>query len=142
MNWGKSLVLAFILFAVFIGVLVTVCVRQDISLVSPDYYKDELAYQEQIDRLNNTAGLHRIPLARFDGNALEIRYKDFSIVDRGVVTLFRPSDLRFDKHFDFAGTTDSVRRFDIGMIPSGMYKARMTWLMNGKEYYVEHIINL
>ena len=54
MNWGKSIVLAFILFAVFIGVLVFVCVREDVSLVSKNYYKDDLEYQSQIDRVRNT----------------------------------------------------------------------------------------
>jgi hypothetical protein len=41
----------FILFAAFIGTLVTVCLRQDISLVSKDYYKEELQYENQLTRL-------------------------------------------------------------------------------------------
>jgi hypothetical protein len=40
MNWGKWIIVSFVLFAGFIGTLVTVCVRQDISLVSKDYYKE------------------------------------------------------------------------------------------------------
>ena len=54
MNFGKWIVVAFVFFSLFIGTLVTVCVRQDISLVSTDYYKEELIYQDQ--RL--PSGLH------------------------------------------------------------------------------------
>ena len=57
MNWGKSIILAFVLFAGFIATLVVVCVREDISLVSKDYYKEELLYQDQIQRLNNASQL-------------------------------------------------------------------------------------
>ena len=51
MNWGKSIVLSFVLFAAFIVTLVTVCLRQDISLVSKEYYKEELQYENQLTRL-------------------------------------------------------------------------------------------
>ena len=53
MNWGKWIIVSFVLFAAFIGILVVICVRQDISLVSKNYYQEELAYQQQIDRMNN-----------------------------------------------------------------------------------------
>jgi len=64
MNIGKWIVVAFVLFAAFIGTLVVVCVRQDVSLVSRDYYRQELAYQNQIQRLNNTAALLEKPVIR------------------------------------------------------------------------------
>ena len=52
---------AFVFFALFIGTLVTICVRQDITLVTKEYYKEELAYQEQIDRMNNVNNLGEVP---------------------------------------------------------------------------------
>jgi hypothetical protein len=142
MNWGKSIVVAFLLFALFIGVLVTVCLREDVSLVSPDYYTDELAFQSQIDRLNNTQQLAEKPAVSLSENFVEVNYKYLPLLERGELTLFRPSDMRFDKKFVFQVTSDSVQRFDIGTLPLGMYKARILWTMNGKEYYMENIINL
>ena len=142
MNWGKSIMLVFILFATFIGVLVTVCIKQDVSLVSPDYYQDELAYQSQIDRLNNTELLTVKPITRFIDNSLEVRYTNFSSIERGELKLFRPSDLRYDKTFSIHSTGDSIQRFNIDQLPAGMYKTKITWVMDGKEYYVENIINL
>src|SRR6185369_10181200 len=105
MNWGKSIVVVFVLFALFIGVLVTVCIRQDISLVSPDYYRDELAYQTQIDRLNNTQQLEHKPSALFSGGFVEVNFKNLPSVERGELILFCPSDVRFDKKFLLQATT-------------------------------------
>ena len=141
MNWGKSIIASFVLFAIFIGALVVVCIRQDSSLVSPDYYKNELAYQIQIDRLTNTEHLAVKPVMRFDNNVIEIHYADFTHVERGELTIFRPSDERYDKNFTLSTTADSIQRFDAGQLPAGMYKARLLWAMGDKEYYVENIIN-
>ena len=61
MNWGKSIVLSFVLFAVFIGVLVAVCVREDISLVSRNYYNEELDYQTKMNGARNVDQLSQKP---------------------------------------------------------------------------------
>ena len=61
MNWGKSIIAAFLFFALFIGVLVFICMKQEVSLVSKDYYKDEINYQQQIERLNNAEHLESKP---------------------------------------------------------------------------------
>ena len=94
MNWGKSIVLAFVLFAIFIGVLVTVCVRQDISLVTRDYYKEDLDYQSQMDRERNAEQLSEKPkIELVDNQSLRVAF-DFSKFDAGKLVLYSPSDIR------------------------------------------------
>ena len=68
MNWGNGIIFSFVLFAIFIAILVTVCVRQDISLVSSDYYQEELKYQDQITRINNTSKLDTQPVIKIVQN--------------------------------------------------------------------------
>jgi hypothetical protein len=142
MNWGKSIILAFVLFAVFIGVLVFVCVRQDINLVSKDYYQEELAYQQQIDRLNNTRGLEAKPVMNVRGNVLEIQFNQFGNMEQGELKLFRPSDVRFDKLFTLQSSAETLQRLDVSALPRGMYRAKMKWSMKGKEYFFEDVISL
>ncbi len=55
MNWGKSIVLVFIVFAGFIGAMIYQMCRQRIDLVRDDYYQSEIAYQQQINRLTNAS---------------------------------------------------------------------------------------
>lgn len=60
MNWGTGVVIAMVSFMIFILTFVYRSVVMDEyqhELVSEDYYKDELHYQEEIDKLNNAAAL-------------------------------------------------------------------------------------
>jgi hypothetical protein len=133
MNWGKSIVLAFIAFAAFIGVLVTICVKQQVNLVSKDYYKEELNYQRQIDDLNNAASLGIKPVILVDQKHIRV-----SGVQHGELKLLRPSDSRFDASF----VVDSLNTFDLSKYPSGKYNASLRWEANGKSYLIQEPINL
>ncbi|MFZ8343681.1 FixH family protein, partial [Staphylococcus aureus] len=55
MNWGYKLLLAFISFALIIGILVYKSINTKYDLVSTEYYKDELRYQDKIDGSGNAA---------------------------------------------------------------------------------------
>jgi hypothetical protein len=141
MNWGKSIILSFFFFALFIGVLVVICMKQDISLVSSDYYKEEINYQQQIDRLNNAEHLAAKPTINFDNEGINVSFKQLLAIEQGELRLFRPSDIHFDKKYSFHSSTDSILRFNTSSLPVGMYRAKLKWTMNGKEYYVEQIVN-
>jgi hypothetical protein len=136
MNFGKWIVVSFILFAIFIGTLVTLCVREDISLVSKDYYKEELTYQEQIQRLNNTEQLQQKPAISFDNIVgLTITWSESSSIEKGELKLFCPSNPKLDKQFELSHSTKQV--FKLSMLKKGLYKAKLFWSMDGKEYYFE-----
>jgi len=139
MNWGKWILLSFALFAIFMTVMVTVCIRQEVSLVSRNYYKEELAYQRQIDRMTNTDRLKNKPKILIHPGVLEIQFGDAG-VEQGELKLLRPSDQRLDRHFTIL--PEAVNRFDISRVPAGMYRAKVNWRMNGKEYYLEEVITL
>lgn len=136
MNWGKGIVLTFVLFAAFIGVLVTVCVKQNISLVSKEYYAEELNYQQQIDELNNAALLKEKPVISVHEKHIDVHFP--SKVQLGELKLMRPSDPRFDAHF----AVDSTSTFDLSQYPYGKYNASLRWQTDGKAYLMQMPVNL
>lgn len=142
MNWGKWIVVSFVLFAIFIGTLVAVCVRQDISLVATDYYKQELDFQKQIDRSKNAQSLASRPAISVVNNTLQISFKEFNRLQNGELKLFRPSNAASDFTLQLEASADSVLTFDIQNREKGMYKAQMKWSMDEKEYYFEETIYL
>lgn len=143
MNWGKSIVLAFVLFGAFIATLVTICMQQDVSLVTKDYYREELAYQRQIDRMAQTATLSEKPVIQLEGpNLLKVSYREFSKVRKGALELFRPSDPALDKHFVLPKTSEPSLYFSTEGLEKGMYRARLRWSMNGREFFLEEVIRL
>ncbi len=142
MSWGKAIILSFVLFGAFVAGMVTVCVRQNISLVTRDYYKEELAYQEQLDRKQNALELATKPEILIRQNELEVHYPEMASVSSGTVTLFRPSDAALDQEFQLTPGSGPVQRFALEHPAKGLYKAQMQWVMHGREYYIEKIIVL
>jgi hypothetical protein len=142
MNFGNWIVVAFVLFTIFIGVLVTVCVRQDISLVSKNYYNEELAYQDQIKRINNTTGLSKKPgITKIDNNTIQIAFDKEMKIENGKVKFFCPSDPKMDRDFELTAN-GNTQLFNTNALRKGMYKVKLLWVMDGKEFYYEEIINI
>ena len=142
MNWGKSIILAFILFATFIAVLVTVCMRQDVSLVTKDYYQEELKYQDQIERMANTAALPDKPVISASAqHGLTLSFDQLPNIEAGELKLFCPANAAADRTFILQATPGTTQLLGRDL-PQGMYRARMTWRMQGREFYFEEIVHL
>jgi hypothetical protein len=140
MNFGKWIVVAFILFAVFISTLVTVCVKQEVNLVSKDYYKDELAYQSQIERISNAKQLTNKPRITKVDSKLQVVFSDELKIQKGELKLFCPSNPKMDKDYSISGVDGNTQLFEITSLQPGMYKAKLLWTMEGKEYFFEEVI--
>jgi hypothetical protein len=140
MNFGKWIVVAFILFAVFIGTLVAICIKQEVNLVSKNYYQDELAYQNQIERISNANHLAQKPrITKADGK-LQISFANDTKVEKGELKLFCPSNPRMDRNYTISATLGNTQLFEINALKPGMYKAKLIWTMEGKEYFLEEAI--
>jgi hypothetical protein len=140
MSWSKGILAAFVFFALFIITLVVICVRQEVNLVSNDYYQEELAYQQQIERMRNASMLHRKPVISVEDNFVQIDSLDFNLIENGRLDLFCPSNVRFDK--SFALSKSALQKFELGTAKKGLYKARLSWTKNGKEFFIEQPITI
>jgi hypothetical protein len=141
MNWGQWIIVSFIVFAAFIATLVTVCLRQDVSLVSKDYYKEELVYQDQIGRIKNASLLAIKPTIKIiNQNTLQIGFDQFNEIKKGELQLFRPSNAAMDQKFYFSASDTPTQQFSTETLDKGMYRARMVWTMQGKEFFIEEVI--
>jgi hypothetical protein len=144
MNWGKAIVLSFVAFIAFVGVLVVLSVREDVSLVSENYYPEDRAYGEQIARMKNAVELAEHPAISIDAGARSLvvsfpeGYAD--LVESGKVVLFRPSDKSLDQTFELNSGFPSP--FALASLEPGRYKVMLTWTMGGKEYYIEKSFNV
>jgi hypothetical protein len=141
MNFGKWIVVAFVLFTAFIATLVTVCVREDISLVRPDYYQEELMHQRKMTLIQNAKTLEVLPVISVAENVLTVSFPDFDKMDKGEVQLLRPSDAKLDRKFALRAG-EKEQQFPLDAWSKGLYRASMQWTMEGKEFYYERIIVL
>lgn len=142
MNFGKWIVVSFVLFASFIATLVVVCVREDISLVSNNYYKEELVHQQKMESIENAKALDALPDIQVEGNLLVVSFSDFSKVEQGEILLLRPSDATLDRRFNLTPNGTQQQMYPLKTWQKGLYRASMKWSMDGKEFYYEKLIVL
>lgn len=140
MGWGKSIVAVFVFFAAFIAVLVVICFREDVSLVSKKYYEDDLHYQEQFEAYENANALVKKPTVTIITKSLTISYSDFNKIEKGTLTLMRPSNANQDRIFTVKRQADSVQQFELSDLTSGLYKLRLEWTEGTKQYRIDKTI--
>lgn len=140
MNWGKWIAVAFVSFAVFIGVLVTVCMREDVSLVSKKYYEDDLKFQQQYDQSTNAQALLIRPSVQIENQTLTLSYRNFERIEEGMVMLMRPADATLDHSFKVSPQQDTVQHFTLTDLTKGLYKVRVQWKEGEKEYRIDKTI--
>ncbi|EAR02360.1 FixH family protein [Maribacter sp. HTCC2170] len=101
-NWGTGIVLAFIAFIGFIlffVVKMSIDTKANHDLVTEEYYKEELAYQKEIDAENNAKKLSSNLKIQKSLGGLMVQFPDNINPEKikGKVSLYRPSN----KHLDF-----------------------------------------
>ncbi len=100
-NWGTAIVLAFIGFISFIMYFVikmNTDKKYEHDLVTKDYYKQELAFQKEINAEKNAKALENNVAVKKASEGLVITFpEDKSYTNiTGTISLYRPSDKRLD----------------------------------------------
>lgn len=138
MNWGTGIVIAMISFIVFILTFVYRSVMVDEyqhELVSEDYYKDELHYQEEIDKMNKSSELEVNLSIKRTNEGLVLHFPEELDASRisGTIRLQRPSSQNLDIEIpiDLAGSEVLIPE---KQLVSGKYLVIVDWEHEGSEY--------
>ncbi len=144
-NWGTGIVLAFIGFISFIMyfiITLNVNDKYEYDLVTEDYYKDELAYQSNIDKLNSSKKLEENITYKLTAEGILIQFpKNFDVKKiTGHVFLYRPSN----KHLDFDTIISLSKPFLLipnNRLVDGRWNIKIDWQYNGQSYLFQESIN-
>jgi nitrogen fixation protein FixH len=143
MNWGTRIFLAFVVFAGIIITMVVISMRQPVGLVAKDYYKQEIAYQDQIDKMQNFRILPEKPVVkvkREEGKAFLVFPEALAEeIIQGEVLFFRPSDDSSDQNFALK-PEGGVQEFDLQKLQRGLWKVKFWWEDKSRGYYHEQTI--
>lgn len=129
-----SCIVAFIIFA---G-----CNRME--LVHPNYYEDEMRFQQQMDRVKRTRALPAGVAAAYDAKAQTITIslppEHARLAASGRIELYRPSDSKLDRHLPLAINTEGAQRVDANTMRSGLWKVRVQWKAGGDEFFFDQSV--
>ncbi|BDD00320.1 FixH family protein [Persicobacter psychrovividus] len=146
MNWGKGIILVTGAFMVFIISLVVMMCRTDQFLVAEDYYKQELAYQDQIDRIKNVQGLDGVVTVELSSDRktafVALPSEMIGKIKEGQIHWFRPDNARLDVAQPIEDNEIGRWVCDLSQMKKGRWRVRTTWTDGQKEYFDEKVITL
>lgn len=143
-NWGTSIVIAFVLFIAFIMYFVyrmNTDVNADHELVTEDYYEKELEYQNEID--SQKAAIEygaKLEIKKEEDGVYVVFPKNYEIKEvTGKVSLYRPSN----RHLDFdlpISLSNTHLLIPDNRLVGGRWDITVEWEYKGKSFlYKEKI---
>lgn len=137
-NWGTAIVLAFvgfIGFILFFVVRMSTDDRANHDLVTEDYYRAELGYQQELDDQNNTTENNVELIIEQTSNGILIsfpRQLNHAKIS-GTVTLYRPSNKNLDATLELNLTNNELLiRKD--RLLEGRWDINVAWNYQGESY--------
>jgi len=140
--WPIAITSFFVIAIVSIAGFIAFAVRQNTDLIKKDYYADELQFQNHLDQINRTQQLKFKPAIAYD------RTRDLVTISmwhpqsaiEGHVQFYRPSDAALDKNIKLTLNGNGAQEIDARTFPGGHWKVRLTWKVNGEEFYIDETI--
>ncbi len=137
-NWGFGIVLAFVAFISFIMYFVVVLSTNDKynpDLVTEDYYKKELNYQQEIEAETRTITSGMSPEISRTDRGLLVSFPEKADISgiSGTVFLYRPSNKQLDFEIPISLSQSHL------LIPNkrlldGRWNIEINWQYNGENY--------
>jgi hypothetical protein len=137
-SWPTGIVLALSVFIIFILSFVfkaTFLPEYDHHLVSDDYYKDEMNYQQEIDKLNKAAALMEdVTLTKvYEGLLIKFPAEFDPEKITGTISFQRPSNDKIDFHLPIKLTTVEYLILDDNLV-QGIWNVKIEWTINSNTY--------
>jgi nitrogen fixation protein FixH len=111
--------------------LVYRCMKEPVNLVSKEYYREEIAYQDVIDSRKNTSTLSSTLPA-------EMKHKKTA----GKILLYYPANAKYDRQFTLQTDTTAFQALSKETLMPGNYVVKITWQAGGTNYYSEQPITI
>lgn len=143
-RWGFGIFLLYGGFVVAVLVVVTFASFQEIQLVEPNYYQQELVFQQQIDRIKRTLELPTAVSFDYNGSTRfitvvyppEVDHSRFS----GSIALMRPSNADLDRTVAVLPDSTGRQEIDASRLAKGFWRVKALWKIDTDEYYNEDMI--
>lgn len=136
-NWGTGIIIAFILFISFIlYFVITITVQPEYAydLVDEEYYKTELKYQDEIDKLKNTKKLSSAILVTKIDSGFEIEFPiEINDETTGTISFYRPSTKVLDFELPLQIVSNKMK-IEHEQLVSGHWNITIDFKLNSKEY--------
>lgn len=138
-NWGTGIVIAilsFMTFIIFLVVSMTTNQEFNHDLVVEEYYKQELSFQDQLDREANSLNLRRNIQVEQTENGFTVLFPTNMEVSKitGKILVYRPSDKEMDFNIPIALSSHQLL-IPAGNLEKGRWNIEIDWAYEKEFYY-------
>ena len=144
--WPIGLTIVFVVFFLYLIGFITLSQLNKTDLVTEDYYEEEVAYQDQIERKERSKALDQSIKLNHNPSDQTIVLEfpsDFNAESiTGSILFFRPSDAKQDQIHPIRLTTEGKQVIDIKKLSTGLWRVKIFWQAEGEEYYDEKILQV
>jgi len=138
MTWGNKLLVAFLFFGALIGTLVYKCMSQNFELVSKDYYKDELRYQDKIDGTNNANKLSNVQLAQTDREvSIRLPKELDGLAVNGEAWFYCATNSLNDRKIPVQVNEEGLMKVEKSKLAKAHYQVKLNWQNGDEKFYNE-----
>ena len=142
-NWGTGIVIAFVIFASLLTVAMVLGARQRVDLVTPEYYEEEIRFQDKINHRENAKEIGGIDIT-VEKNALKITFPKALQPENtnGLIKFYKPDNAIVDFETALTLSADNSIVIDTEKRIGGLWKLMIEAEQNGTVYYWEESIRL
>jgi len=136
--------MVFIVFAIGMIYLVYRCIHVNTDLVTKEYYKDELKYQDVIDGTRMANALSEKVQLNQDNEAITVQLPDEMKNERvsGIIWFYCAADAKKDRHISIEMDADAMQQISKKVLRPGSYTVKLNWKSNNKNYYTEQTFTI
>jgi FixH protein len=144
MNWGNKILLVFLVFAAGMFYLVYRSMHVNYELVSKEYYKDEIRYQDIIDASKRASALSKKIKVSQNGDVIAVQLPEEMKNEKvtGVMWFYCAADERKDRRISMQPDEHGAQQITkTGFVP-GSYVVKFDWTSKNTRYYAEEPLTI
>ena len=142
--WPYGIVLFFFLLFCGMAVFVAIVLTHRESMVSENYYEQELKYQDQIDSAARAQKSGAAITCDSANRAVLITLPAAQLAQKlsGTIEFYRPSSPKLDRELPLAPRADGTQTLNVSTFATGLWQVRVKWIAGGESYFLEQKITV
>jgi nitrogen fixation protein FixH len=143
-HWGIGIAAVYVVFAGSTIGFVTFAMRQQVDLVSGDYYEQSLAYDDRMAAVARADALGEGFSVAADpaGTGIVVTWPAEMRIESGHVTFYRAADARADRQFTASPDGDGRQHITAGALARGAWIVRVDWTAGGETFFADRRVML
>jgi hypothetical protein len=136
---GNILIAGFVIMILGMSTLVYLTLKEDVSMVSKNYYEQELIYDQKLKAMDNTLRYHQdFKISYKEQNIqLQIPQSLSQYIQEGKVHFYCPSNAAYDYTISIEASTNGVYSIPTAQLNGHRYIVKISFTSDGNQYYKE-----